>query len=91
MSKVLVCRTCGGDAIASLDQYLATCRGDASVNDKGEVDFEPAGYTEISWDSCKQLGWECLSCFDTVQVDTENENDNLDAALLRLATTKPHD
>jgi len=78
------CRHCKAtDSVASYDRYLATCSGDVLVSGHTPytLEFEPGGYTEISWDSCEQLGWECMSCFQTV-LTQEGEDDG--ASLRRL-------
>lgn len=84
----LVCRNCESDRIASLDRYLGTCEGEVRV-DGSEVTFEPGGYTELNWDSCEQIGWECRDCFSSECL--VDEKDNLDATLLRLTRRKSHE
>jgi hypothetical protein len=63
----VVCRKCGAEGtVASVDQYIGTCDGEVEVLADGGLEFEPGGYTEIVWDSCEQLGWQCGACYEQV-------------------------
>jgi len=86
----LVCSHCGSGPIASLDQYIGTCEGAIVHRADGSLDFEPDGYTKISWDSCEQIGWQCRTCFatETAIVDRDGEREPLDDALRRLVCTQ---
>lgn len=85
---IVRCLHCGGEAsaIASVDQYTATCRGEVTIDKNRELEFEPAGYTEIDWDSCDQIGWQCLNCLaeEIAPVDKDGEREPLDKTLRRL-------
>lgn len=85
---IVRCASCKAThSIASVDQYQGTCRGD--VVGAADLQFMPAGYTEIHWDSCEQIGWSCRNCFAEVLVSTDDPLDNLDAALKRLVEVIP--
>ncbi len=47
------CPKCGEDTIRSIDTYIGTC--DHYLG-------EPQGYTEICWDSCECIGYDCSEC-----------------------------
>lgn len=88
---MLVCRHCGSTSIKSVDRYVGTCSGVARSNAKtGALEFEPGGWTEINWDSCKQVGWQCGSCYASEEYvfDPHTEEDTRGAALALLVCTQ---
>ena len=80
-TKSRACRNCGSDRIRSVDRYVGTCAG--TFQEDGT--WEPDGYTEIHWDSCEQIGWDCADCDDSEErqePDGVNEPEPFDLAAM---------
>ena len=88
-APVLVCRNCGSENIRSVDEYVGTCAGEARAPG-GVSGFEPAGYTEIAWDSCTQVGWDCGDCSASASLPAGTPKADPEALLKLLADfTRP--
>lgn len=75
------CRSCGSDRICSWDRYHASCEGRVAADGT----WTPGGYTEISWDTCKQYAWGCLDCGEMVDITPQRNESQALAELVGLS------